>query len=446
MTKAFSILHRAAALLVALCLLVCMALPVYAAEDGALFFDAGSETILTIPAANTSSEGVEPAQEPIVSDLETIPGEGDTPPTANEPGTEAGNTANNTAAVPNNDGKTQEAAENQTPAADTDTAPADPALTNKTPADTPETAAAPNHAINAEKTTAAKTNTEQDVLFADGDNPNEEDTMFADDLPDNDDANTPDTIADTSVSTGFIPATTTIYFEDDGRYDSTYNGNCTMRFLGFTGNGKEAYINKVMVDTGTTVTGKDGKNHRIFSITLNSADYPAGGFYRIAFQYYDGSNSTWQEEINAFGRDDGVNNDYLTAIDLLAGKKFVREGIEIKDKPGTHYNQNQSYTPAQWTRVEYYYKDTPLYFKNASDAALTDVTATFYKLENGATAQTGSQTIGTVDAGKLAAQQIRIPDNQSRFVQFSWNDGQSACMISPQTSPHPPTRTPRNWT
>lgn len=426
MTKAFSILHRAAALLVALCLLVGMALPVYAAEDGALFFDAGSETIPTIPAANTSSEGVEPAQEPIVSDLETIPGEGDTPPTANEPGTEAGNTVNNTAAVPNNDGKTQEAAENQTPAAATDTAPADPALTNKTPADTPETAAAPNHAINAEKTTAAKTNTEQDVLFADGDNPNEEDTMFADDLPDNDDANTPDTIADTSVSTGFIPATTTIYFEDDGRYDSTYNGNCTMRFLGFTGNGKEAYINKVMVDTGTTVTGKDGKNHRIFSITLNSADYPAGGFYRIAFQYYDGSNSTWQEEINAFGRDDGVNNDYLTAIDLLAGKKFVREGIEIKDKPGTHYNQNQSYTPAQWTRVEYYYKDTPLYFKNASGTALTDVTATFYKLVNGATAQTGSQTIGTVDAGKLAAQQIRIPDNQSRFVQFSWNDGQSA--------------------
>lgn len=427
MTKAFSILHRAAALLVALCLLVGMALPVYAAEDGALFFNAGSETIPTIPAANTSSEGVEPAQEPIVSDLETIPGEGDTPPTANEPGTEAGNTVNNTAVVPNNDGKTQEAAENQTPAADTDTAPADPALTDKTPADTPDTAAAPNHAINAEKTTAAKNNTEQDVLFADEDNPNEEDTMLADDLPDNDDANTPDTIADTSVSTGFIPATTTIYFEDDGRYDSTYNGNCTMRFLGFTGNGKEAYINKVMVDTGTTVTGKDGKNHKIFSITLNSADYPAGGFYRIAFQYYDGSNSTWQEEINAFGRDDGVNNDYLTAIDLLAGKKFVREGITISDQQGKHFNQNQHYNPSQWTRVEYYYKDTPLYFKNESDAALTDVTATFYKLENGAPAQTGIQTIGTVDAGKLAAQQILIPDNQSRFVQFTWGEsGRSA--------------------
>lgn len=423
MTKAFSILHRAAALLVALCLLVGMALPVYAAEDGALFFDEGSETIPTVTAETTADESTEPEQNPVVTDSETVPGKENTPPAANEPGTEAGNTVNNTAAVPDNDGKTQEAAENQTPAADTDTAPADPALTNKTPADTSDTAAAPNHAINAEETTAAKTNTDQDVLFADGDNPNEEDTMLADDLPDNDDANTPDTIADTSVSTGFIPATTTIYFEDDGRYDSTYSGNCTMRFLGFTGNG---YINKVMVDTGTTVTGKDEKTHKIFSITLNSADYPAGGFYRIAFQYYDGNNNNWQEEINAFGNDNVSNTDKLTAIDLLAGKKFVREGITNGGQDGKHFNQNQPYNASQWTRVEYYYKDTPLYFKNASGTVLTNVTATFYKLENSALAPTDSQTIGTVDAGKLAAQQIRIPDNQSRFVQFTWNNGQGA--------------------
>lgn len=76
--------------------------------------------------------------------------------------------------------------------------------------------------------------------------------------------------------------------------------------------------------------------------------------------------------------------------------------------------------------MEYYYKDTPFYFKNESGTALTNVTATFYKLENGTPTPTDSQTIGPVDAGKLAAQQIRIPDNESRFVQFSWNDGQSA--------------------
>lgn len=425
MTKAFSILHRAAALLVALCLLVGMALPVYAAEDEALFFDAGSETIPTIPAANTSSEGVEPAQEPIVSELETIPDEGDTPPTANEPGTEAETTVQNTETVPNNDGKTQEAAENQTSAADTDTAPADPALTNKTPADTSDTAAAPNHAINAQETTAAKTNTEQDVLFADGDNPNEEDTMLEDDLPDNDDANTPDTIADTGASQGFIPATTTIYFEDDGRYNSTYSGNCTIHFLACTDSKTNAYIDKVMADTGETVTDQDGKQHKIFSVTLNSADYPAGGFYRIIFQYIEGN--SWKEEINAFGNDNVSNTDKLTAIDLLAGKKFVREGITNGGQDGKHFNQNQLYNAAQWTRVEYYYKDTPLYFKNESGTALTNVTATFYKLKDGTTTEeTDSQTIGTVDADKLAAQQIRIPDNQSRFVQFTWNNGQSA--------------------
>ena len=429
MTKAFSILHRAAALLVALCLLVGMALPVYAAEDEALFFDAGSETIPTIPSANTSSEGVEPAQEPIVSDLETIPNEGDTPPTANEPGTEAGDTVNNTAAVPNNDGKTQEAAENQTPAADTDTAPADPALTNKTPADTSDTAAAPNHAINAEEATAAKTNTEQDVLFADGDNPNEKDTILADDLPDNDDANTPDTIADTSVSTGFIPATTTIYFEDDGRYDTTYNGqNCTIRFYAqkvASTDAGTADLNKDMVDAGET-TDSNGEKHRVFSVTLNSADYPDNGFYRVIFQYWVGGN--WQEEIFAFGngdRETGATT-HWTAIDQLAGKKFVRTDKNTTDK---NYNRGSSYNASQWTRVEYYYKDMPLYFKNASGTALTNVTAVFYKQDendNTKAVETASLPIGTVGANQFYAQKILIPDNKSQFVKFTWDGGESA--------------------
>lgn len=431
MTKAFSILHRAAALLVALCLLVGMALPVYAAEDEALFFDAGSETIPTVTAADTSSEGVEPAQEPIVSDLETIPGEGDTPPAANEPET----TVQNTETVPNNDGKTQEAAENQTPAADTDTAPADPALTNKTPADTSDTAAAPNHAINAEEATAAKTNTEQDVLFADGDKPHEEDTMLADDLPDNDVANTPDTIADTGASQGFIPATATIYFEDDGRYDSKLGGKCTIHFHACTDSKTNAYIDKVMADTGETVTDQDGKQHKIFSVTLNSADYPAGGFYRIIFQYMEGN--SWKEEINAFGNDNVSNTDKLTAIDLLAGKKLVSVGITNNDQLSTHFNQNQPYNPAQWARVEYYYKGTPLYFKNASNADLANVTAVFYKKGTDGTVETTtSLPIGTVEAGKFYAQKILIPDNQSQFVQFTWDGNGESDLYNFSTDPY----------
>ena len=423
MTKAFSILHRAAALLAALCLLVGMALPVYAAEDGALFFDAGSETIPTIPAADTSSEGVELAQEPIVSDLETIPNEGDTPPTANEPGTEAGDTVNNTAAVPNNDGKTQEAAENQTPAADTDTAPADPALTNKTPADTSDTAAAPNHAINAEEATAAKTNTEQDVLFADGDNPNEEDTMPADDSPDNDDANTPDTIADTSVSTGFIPATTTIYFAVDNTiFRDSYRVHLYAHKLDDSG------LDKDMVDTGTTTT--DGR--KIYSVTLNQADYSAGGFYRLIFQYFDDhvsdQNQRFKGQFFAFGGEtsDDHGNGYKkeTAIDKIAGQMF--DGGYSFDT-GKNGNQGKAFNPDQWTRVEYYYKDTPLYFKNASNADLANVTAVFYKKGTDGTVETtASLPIGTVEAGKFYAQKILIPDNKSQFVKFTWDGGESA--------------------
>ena len=438
MTKAFSILHRAAALLVALCLLVGMALPVYAAEDGALFFDSDSETIPTITAADTASEDAEPAQDPIVSDLETVPDEEGTPPTANVSGTETGNTVNNTEAVPNNDGKTQETEENPTPAADKDTAPAetssapaDLTLTSKAPdgqaTTAPDTATAPDNTADAEETAAAKTNTEQDNLFDDGDSPDEEDTMLAGDLPDSDDANTPDTIADTGASQGFIPATTTIYFVDNGTYDTyvTENQNCTIRFLAqnICSDNKTANIDKVM-----TLTEMADNNHKIFSVTLNSADYPEGGFYRLVFQYYVNNNHDWKEEIYAFGNTNAeTTKTRWTAIDQLAGKKFVRERItDTGGWDGHHYNLNSSYNATQWKRVEYYYKGTPLYFKNESGAALTNVTATFYKLENGTTAPIGSQTIGTVDAGKLAAQQILIPNNQSRFVQFTWNGVQSA--------------------
>ena len=431
MTKAFSILHRAAALLVALCLLVGMALPVYAAEDEALFFDAGSETIPTVTAADTSSEGVEPAQEPIVSDLETIPGEGDTPPAANEPET----TVQNTETVPNNDGKTQEAAENQTPAADTDTAPADPALTNKPLRTLPIRLPRQTMPSTQRKPRRQKPTQSKMFFLLTGTNPNEEDTMLADDLPDNDVANTPDTIADTGASQGFIPATATIYFEDDGRYDSKLGGKCTIHFHACTDSKTNAYIDKVMADTGETVTDQDGKQHKIFSVTLNSADYPAGGFYRIIFQYMEGN--SWKEEINAFGNDNVSNTDKLTAIDLLAGKKLVSVGITNNDQLSTHFNQNQPYNPAQWARVEYYYKGTPLYFKNASNADLANVTAVFYKKGTDGTVETTtSLPIGTVEAGKFYAQKILIPDNQSQFVQFTWDGNGESDLYNFSTDPY----------
>ena len=142
-----------------------------------------------------------------------------------------------------------------------------------------------------------------------GTTPTKKILCLADDSPDNDDANTPDTIADTSVSTGFIPATTTIYFEDDGRYDTTYKDKkCTIRPLAqnICSDNKNADVTKDMTLTEMTDNG-----HKIFSVTLNStADYPEGGFNRLAFQYYADNNGTWAEEINAFGGvSDGATKD-----------------------------------------------------------------------------------------------------------------------------------------
>ena len=384
--------RRLAALLAALALLTALALPVYAeALDGATQMQ---ETVETDN--NGETNNVETGSD-VKTDDKSETNEG----TDMGTGTESEDTNDN--ASPN------------------------PGANSTTPADN---ATADNTASCEEKTDL----TEEDTAD-DGEGPADEagakETFFAADTCSEDETGSSDMSAPMAASneggtTGFIPTTATIYFEDNGRYDelSTNGQNCTMRFLGFTGNGKDAFINKVMEDTGTTVTvtGQNGTTiHKIFKITLNSADYPAGGFYRIAFQYYIDNNSHWQEEINAFGRDDGNNTDYLTAIDLLAGKKFVRTGTEESDNDHNHFNQNQKYNPSQWKRVEYYYAGMPLYFKNASDTTLDGVTAIFYKKdENGDFVVTGSQTIGTVEAGTIADQKITIPDNQSQFVKFTW--------------------------
>ena len=172
-----------------------------------------------------------------------------------------------------------------------------------------------------------------------------------------------------------------------------------------------------------TLTEMTDNGHKIFSVTLNSADYPEGGFNRLAFQYY--ADNGWAEEIYAFGgMSDKTTKDHWTAIDLLAGKKFVRTGYESVDS-SNHYNLDLSYNATQWKRVEFYYKGMPLYFKNASSTDLNNVTAVFYKQDEtdaSKTVITARQEIGTVEAGKFYAQKIPIPDNKSQFVQFTWGD------------------------
>ncbi|MBS6782220.1 MAG: LPXTG cell wall anchor domain-containing protein [Subdoligranulum variabile] len=410
MTKANSNLHRAAALLAALCLLASMALPVYAAETETEFSVSNSETI---PDDDNTGNGADGTGSDIsVSNLETIQKDADT--------TNEGSKTEPEISVPNS--------ETITSSADTTDKAAGAPLTegvtgseNTAPADS---AAADKTAPDEEKTNLTEENTSDDEegTADNGEDPAGEagakETFFAadtysEDETESDDRSAPMTASNEGETASFIPNTVTIYFAVDSNYQ---DGNYVHLYAD-RGNGNA--LNKDMVDTGK-VTTNDGR--KIFSVSLNKADYPEGGFYRLIFQYHKNGNTengnTWRGQFFAFGgKNDGNKN--WTTIDKIAGKMFDATTSTFDD--GSLGVADNPYNETQWTRVEYYYAGMPLYFKNASDTTLNGVTATFYKKgENNTFEETGSQTIGTVAANTVAAQKITIPNNQSQFVKFSW--------------------------
>lgn len=387
MAKAFSILHRAAALLVALCLLVGMALPVYAAGDESLFFGADSETIPD----ESSTTVAETSQDPAAAGLESVSPKVDT--------------------VSETDGTS--------PAGDGSAPPSDTQDQEETvlPEDAPNT--------DEEPTTEDAPNTDEEPTAED------EPMMLADDFPADDGAGEPAAIAETGeASQGFIPATTTIYFAvDKNIFKDFYRVHLFAHKL------DDSTLDKDMVDTGETIEGR-----KIYSVTLNQADYSAGGFYRLIFQYFDDkesdSSKKFKGQFFAFGGEQGDGDGFKkeTAIDKIAGQRF--DGGYSSFEAGKQGNQGKPFDPNQWTRVEYYYKDTPLYFKNASNADLNNVTAVFYKKGTDGAVETTYQKIGTVGANQLYAQKILIPDNDSQFVQFTWDNNGKSDLYNFSTDPY----------
>lgn len=409
MTKANSILHRAVALLAALCLLASMALPVYAAETETEFSVSNSETI---PGDDNTGNGADGTGSDIsVSNVETIQKDADTTSEGSktepeisvpESGTitNSADTTDKAAGAPLTEGVT--GSEN--------TAPADNAAADKT-------------APDEEKTNLTEENTSDDEegTADNGEDPAGEagakETFFAadtysEDETESDDRSAPMTASNEGETASFIPKTVTIYFAVDSNYQ---DGNYVHLYAD---RGNENALHKDMVDTGKVTTG-DGR--KIFSVSLNKADYPEGGFYRLIFQYYtkpNGGNGGFVKNFFAFGGEgsDGDGFKKWTSIDKIAGQRF----------DGTNSNQGKAFDKNQWTRVEYYYAGMPLYFKNASATTLNGVTATFYKKgENNTFEKTGSQTIGTVAANTMADQKITIPNNESQFVKFTWEGYES---------------------
>ena len=407
MTKANSILHRAAALLAALCLLASMALPVYAAETETEFSVSNSETI---PDDDNTGNGADGTGSDIsVSNLETSQKDADT--------TNEGSKTEPEISVPNSETITN-SADTTDKAAGAPPAEGVTGSENTAPADN---AAADKTAPDEEKTNLTEENTSDDEegTADNGEDPAGEagakETFFAadtysEDETESDDRSAPMTASNEGETASFIPKTVTIYFAVDSHYKDSYQVQL------FAHKGDNSELKRVMDDTGTTITDSKGEERKVFSVTLGQGDYPNGGFYRLIFQYLDGN--TWEGQFLAFGgKSDGNKN--WTTIDKLAGKMF--DATTSPFDGGNATVADNPYNDSQWTRVEYYYAGMPLYFKNASDTPLDGVTATFYKKgENGTFVETGSQTIGTVAANTMAAQKITIPNNESQFVKFTW--------------------------
>lgn len=409
MTKANSILHRAVALLAALCLLASMALPVYAAETETDFSVSSSETIPNDD--NAENDADETGSDISVSNLETSQKDADT--------TNEGSKTEPEISVPES-GTIPSGADTTDKAAGAPPAEGVTGSENTAPADS---AAADKTAPDEEKTNLTEENTSDDEegTADDGEDPTGEagakETFFAadtysEDETESDDRSAPMTASNEGEAASFIPNTATIYFAVDSNYQNSY-------WVHLYAQKKDgSSLDKDMSDTGTTITDSEGKEHKVFSVTLGQGDYPNGGFYRLLFQYLE--NGNWKGQFFAFGGKDADNRNWTT-IDKIAGKMF--DATTSQFDGGSAVIKDNPYDEREW---KYYYAGMPLYFKNASATTLDGVTATFYKKdENGTFVETGSQTIGTVAANSMAAQKITIPNNQSQFVKFTWKGCES---------------------
>ena len=379
MTKAFSILHRAAALLATLCLLAGMALPVYATQDEPIFFGPDAETIPTVTAETTAEESTEPEQNPVVTDSETVPGKENTPPAANEPET----IVQSTETVPNNDGKTQETADehppaaNNAPDADNNTTNNKDTAADNAPADNNAAAADKNAdadkdattdkdaTADAEKTTAAKTNTEQGVLFAEGDAPDV-------------------TALETS---GY-----TLYFVAPTAWDGDLSNADAHLYFNVNFHDNE-WQQAEMTQIGTTA------GCRLYAINFVPR-LECTTICTCQFQCYVGTAHKAQFQ--------PISNT-TTSLTSLVGR--VYDG-----------------TKSAWFDYQKEYAGKALYFKNDSTAELTSVKAVFYTWDwqSKKLQQVEEQEIGMVAAGTQSEVQATIPQTACGFVEFTWADGKSA--------------------
>ena len=414
MTKSNSILHRAAALLAALCLLASMALPVYAAETETEFSVSNSETI---PGDDNTGNGADGTGSDIsVSNVETIQKDADT--------TNEGSKTEPEISVPNSETITSSADTTDkaagTPLAEgvtgsENTAPADSAAADKT-ADTDKTA-------DADNTGEDSTGSEDEAGFLNEGDSADDRMITAGNAKESDIALC---AGDATVQEG---TKYTFYFAPPTDWIAQLNNGSTITCSFKRGNSdsmSDEPTNGVRETTAkrTDDSTKDGRTIYQVDVYHNQGKEtslcPYGGFVWVKFAL---DKDHW---VTMKGQFKG-NTDYWMEVGDIADKCL--DGNKLtKSSDGTTPSKEYDYDLSKWvpyadiTPKHVRYGKQTMTLLNKSAQALDSVTVTFWeKGDNEVFTQVGdSQTINALQAGEHA--DITIPEAACAYVSFQKAD------------------------
>ena len=409
MTKANSILHRAVALLAALCLLASMALPVYAAETETEFSVSNSETI---PGDDNTGNGADGTGSDIsVSNVETIQKEADT--------TSEGSKTEPEISVPNS--------ETITNSADTTdkTAGAPPAegvtgSENTAPADN----AAADETADADKTGEDSTGSEDEAGFLNEGNSADDRMITAGNAKESDTALCADN-ATVQEGTKY-----TFYFAPPTDWIAQLNNGSTITCSFKRGNSDSASdepTNGVRETTAkrTDDSTKDGRPIYQVDVYHNQGKEtslcPYGGFVWVKFAL---DKDHW---VTMKGQFKG-KTDYWMEVGDIADKCLDGDKL-TKSSDGTTPSKEYDYDLSKWvpyadiTPKHVRYGKQTMTLLNKSAQALDSVTVTFWEKDD----QNGFKSVGetkTISPLPIDGQaDITIPEEACAYVSFKKSDG-----------------------
>ena len=375
MTKSNSILHRAAALLAALCLLASMALPVYAAETETEFSVSNSETIQKD--ADTTNEGSKTEPEISVPESGTI--------------TNSADTTDKTAGAPPAEGVT--GSEN--------TAPADSAAADKT--------------ADADKTGEDSTGSEDEAGFLNEGDSADDRMLTAGNAKESDIALC---AGDATVQEG---TKYTFYFAPPDSWKDSLSESSTLTCSFKRGNNNSdpdgpKYGVRETTAIRTADSTKDGRPIYQVDVYHNNDDKdslcPYGGFVWVKFAL---DNDHWVQ-MNG----ERKNNECWMFVKDIADKCL--DGNKLNANAASDYDLSKWVPYADIIPKHVRYCGQEMVLLNNSSETLDSVTATFWeKDDNGDFKQVGnSQPTGVLQTNGQAV--IKIPTDACAYVSFQKSD------------------------